>query len=268
MVGIHHGLPYLDYRSAEGISQSELKVLLEFSPLHFQHYQTAERKKLSKCLRVGDATHHLILQPSDWDNTVAVLPGKWKDYRTKAAQAWRAENLKRGLKVLNRHEAYDVNKMCEAIRRHPYAGPLLSRGQPEVSAFAIDPETGLLRKGRFDWLTDPSLIADGPVPMLDVKTCESASPHAFGRAVRKLKYYLQAGYYLDLASALGLPHTCFIIVAIESSPPFAVECYQVGPQSLELGRQEYRKALGIYKACTDEGKWPGYNSGINVMEIV
>jgi hypothetical protein len=47
-----------------------------------------------------------------------------------------------------------------------------------------------------------------------------------------------------------------------------VETYQIGPASIALGREEYQKALRIYKECSDTNNWHGYSSGINVIEIV
>ena len=85
-----------------------------------------------------------------------------------------------------------------ALAQNPLAASFLSAGEPEVSIFSEDEETGLAIKGRLDWIQPNGTIVD-----LKTVGAGKASPKEFAKQVASFKYHMQAAHYLELAQANG-----------------------------------------------------------------
>lgn len=266
MTGVVHNLSFEEYCKDPAVNQSTLKMLLDATPADVKAHLEKERKRPSKALRMGTTEHFLLLQPKEFDANVPIRPECWKDYKTDAAQKWRDDHYDAGRLPCTVAERADIQSMHDAVRQNRFAGPLLSKGEAEVSLFAVDPETGLQVKTRIDWLPDPSLIVDGPVPILDLKTADDVHPDTFGYTIRKRKYYFQAFVNLRLCELCGLQRSCFLIAAVKNKAPWTVEMFQVGVRWLERAREEYLAVSAIYRECLETGVWPGSSNTINVVE--
>lgn len=264
---IVHDLPFADYCAHPGINQSALQILLDGSPADLQAHLTTERRKPSAALRLGTNAHYLILQPDRFHEEVVLRPEKFASYTTKMARAWRDTTLAAGKLISTPDEYTKLVAMRDAIQAHPIARRLLSRGRAEVSLFPIDPETGLQLKCRLDFLPDPSLIADGPIPIFDLKTARNVNLPAWRQALRTERHYFQAAAYIYGCELCRLPYTCFIHCAVKSSPPFTVETYQVGARYLQRGLEEFKACLQTYKECSESGIWPGSSNQITTVDM-
>ena len=174
---------------------------------------------------------------------------------TNAGEAWVANAKKHGLQPLTAETSYNVEMTIAAIRRHPLAGPIVETARHEVSVIWDDEETGVRCKGRID------LMRDGRLD--DLKTTQDC--RAFNRTVERYCYHWQAAMYLDGAIANGMspdlewgwivaePHTTF---RVEVSEPLSIA-------DIEVGRDEYRAALRLYKRCMDADSWPA-SAGVPV----
>src|SRR5690606_14164602 len=143
--------------------------------------------------------------------------------------------------------------MADKLSEHPLAMRLLSDGRPEVSAYALDEEAGVMRRGRFDWL--------GASVLTDYKTCASADPRDLaGRygTVKKWGYDQQAAWYTDLARDLGHPAAAFAFIFQEKAAPYDVTVAYVDDADLWEARQKNRHALERFRDCTESGVWPAY----------
>ena len=248
------------------LSHSGMKTLLGKSPTHFRrevdHPEDREQKKY---FDLGSAVHAYVLGAGQ-ELIAEIRRGPatpkhpfgagepYDDFRTKDCQAKRDDAYSRGLVPILAKDIDRVHTMVAALRRHRLAGDLLHPGSgiPEVSAFARDPESGVLLRARFDWLRH-----DGT--MVDFKTTSKlANPAAVSRSLYDLGYYLQAATYDHVARLCGLELTGFEFVMQETSQPYAPSVFHVGPASLELGRLRMRKAIDLYAACVASGEWPGY----------
>jgi hypothetical protein len=114
-------------------------------------------------------------------------------------------------------------------------------------------------KGRLDW------IGDGDAPIVDLKTCRDASIDAFGKAAWNFKYHVQAALYRDAVEAVTGARKRYVLLAVESEPPFIVQPYVVPEHLLEQGRREYRDWLGMLAICREAKLWPAY--GVDEMEL-
>jgi hypothetical protein len=266
MTGIFHNLSFEDYCADPAVNQSILKMFLDVTPADVKSHREEERGRPSDCLRVGTIEHYLLLQPEEFPRMVVTRPALWADWKTSASKAWRKEQELAGRIVVTEKELVNIHGMHDAVRAHRISGPLFRRGSAEVSLFAHDPEVGLDLKTRIDWLPDPSLIVDGPVPTLDLKTADDVHPDRFRRTIRQRRYYFQAFVNLRLCTLLGLERSCALICAVKSEPPFTVEISQIGARWLEQAHGEYLAVCRIYKECIESGVWPGSTNTINVVE--
>lgn len=255
-------------------------------------------------MRIGTAFHMLVLEPHLFDESYVlpmVLPedalsttddlkAALKDVgekvsgtkpelisRLKAVRpdAKIADELKQqyaiqnaGRTIISIEERDQLYAMRDAVMAHPAARALLTgcKYVTEHSAYAVDPETGELRRVRPDCWRFDGIVAD-------LKTTEDASPEGFARSIAKYGYDVQAPYYLDtLNLALEqsehddfakhpLSAKAFVFIAVEKSFPHAVEVYALDADSDAIGRAKYRNSLDRYAECKRTSIWPGYSDG-------
>ena len=258
----HHGV----VDGEESLSHSGMKTLLGRSPAHFRHaIDHPEDREQKKYFDLGSAVHAYVLGAGQ-ELIAEIRKGPattrqpfgsgdpYDDYRTKDCQQKRDDAYSRGLIPILAKDINRVHAMVAALRKHELAADLLKPGEftPEVSAFARDPESGVLLRARFDAMRDDQLLVDFKT------TAKLAKPASVGRSVYDLGYYLQAAVYQHVAGLCGVELIGFEFVMQETTPPFAPSVFHVGPASVELGRGRMREAIGLYKQCRDTGVWPGY----------
>ncbi|WP_454232072.1 PD-(D/E)XK nuclease-like domain-containing protein [Mycolicibacterium fortuitum] len=242
------------------LSVSGAKLLLPPScPAKFRYAMDNERKP-KKEWDFGHVAHHLVLgkgaeftvlDPAvhglKADGSVSEKPAlttKWKD----AAKDARA----RGQVPISLADFTKAELLAAKVLAHPVAGPLFRDGDAEVSLYHTDPETGVQKRGRVDWL-EPNGDID------DAKTSTTANPAELITKFWKLSYFMQAAWYIDLVVALGIAENPrFRFVVVEKEPPFAVTVVEYDDQAIAEGRRLNRQAIDLYARCRDRGEWPGY----------
>lgn len=244
--GFHDGVPEADYHAdRESLSVTGAKTLLR-APALFRWRQDNPVHK--DVFDFGTAAHRLVLGVG-----APLAVGAYADYRSREARLWRDKVREDGETPILAVDHAKVQAMADKLSEHRLAMRLLSDGKPEVSAYAPDEETGVMRRGRFDWL--------GPSVLSDYKTAATVDPRDLaGRygAVKKWGYANQAAWYLDLARDLGHPALAFAFIFQMKEPPYLVTVAYVREDDLWEARQQNRRALEIFRDCTASGKWPGY----------
>lgn len=244
--GMHSDVPEATYHSHRGsLSVSGAKLLLR-SPEKFKWQQ--EHPVHKDVFDFGTAAHALVL------GIGAPIHVVYADsWRTKDAKAEQDAARANGSTPLLEKDYQRVQQMADKLSSHSLAMRLLSEGEPEVSAYAIDEETGVMRRGRFDWLH--------PTLLVDYKSAASSDPAAWaGRygVVNKFGYGMQAAWYTDLARALGHPAQAFAFIAQEKEAPYSVSVVYVDDADLYDARAKNQAALERFRDCTATGIWPGY----------
>lgn len=241
--GFHDDVPEVDYHSdPTSLSVSGAKVLLK-APALYRWQQTHPVHK--DVFDFGSAAHALVLgvgQP------IAVIDAD--DWRSKAAKDARDEARGRGEIPLLIADHASVLAMADELSSHRLAMRLLSEGRPEVSAYALDEATGVMRRGRFDWL--------GETILTDYKTAASADPDVFVKAAANYGYHQQADWYTRLAADLGHPAQAFAFIVQEKAAPYLVTVVELPADLVAIGRDRNRRALERFRDCTASGIWPGY----------
>ena len=258
--GVYDGMPESTYHGdpvpGGSLSSSGARKLLPPSCPAKYRWEADNPPPPKDYFELGSAAHRLVLGAG-----AEIIVIKAPDWRTKAAKDERDAARAEGFLPLLTAEHEQVKAMAAAIRRHPVASALLNpeRGKPEQSLFWQDPETGIWRRSRLDWLPDTG--ARGRLIVTDYKTAASASPDAFAKSVANYGYHQQDPWYRDAVCAVGLSDDpAFLFVVQEKEPPYLVTVAELEPDTVRLGRKLNRDAIEIYRDCTQAGIWPGYEA--------
>jgi hypothetical protein len=218
----------------------------------------------SEALSLGDAVHVAVLEPARFEREYVRAPkfnNRSNAGKMEAAE-WREKHP--DVAALTSNEWEQAVAIKDAVWANECAVELLGRaGQNEMTVIWIDEKTGLLCKARIDRFTD----YHGWTTCVDLKTALDASPRGFAQAVVKYLYHQQAAWYLDGLNTLAPHNRRFVFLSVEKEPPYCVAPYELDDSAIDEGRAQYRRALDTYAACNKEGKWPGYDCGINTLEL-
>jgi hypothetical protein len=251
-----------DYHGQRGsLSASGAKWLIPPSPCpaKFRHYQEHQEQK--KVYDFGHVVHRLVLGKGD---EIEVLP--FDSMRSNAAKDAEAAARDADRVPILQEEYQRAQAVAAAVRCDPIGGALFSDGEAELSLFWPDEDTGIIRRARLDWITNP--VKGRRRFIGDLKTARTAEPLGFGRSAADYDYIVSAANYVDGAIACGLdPDPAFLLVVAEKDEPYVVTTFQVTDDELELGRRLMRSAITTYAQCVKDDHWPGYTEGVTPLEL-
>jgi exodeoxyribonuclease VIII len=255
-----------DYHAAPGLSVSGAKRLL-VTPYHY-HALTGERTAPPKAPTAGmvngTLVHCLVLEPDEFGLRYAVGPDE--DVRSKAWKAFALDAHIAGLEVVTQVQYDRARGQAQALRAVPEVAELLLAGNAEQSVWWRDTAHGLLLKCRPDWRA-PVNNGRGVV-LLDVKTATDASDEGFASACAKFGYYMQDPWYCEgVQVATGLDVHGMVFGVVENEFPYAARAFMLSDEARAAGREAFAKARATYAACITRGEWPGYPSGIAVIDL-
>lgn len=261
--GIYPGVDEESYHhDPTSLSVSGAKLLLPPScPAKFRHMRDNPQPP-RRVFDFGHLAHRMVLGAgSEFTVLDPAVHGLKKDGQVadnpRATSTWKsaeAEARREGRIPVSVEEWRTAEQMAEKVRAHPQARELFTDGQPELALYHRDPETGVRLRGRLDWLRN-----DGDI--VDYKTCQSAEPREIERAFHKFSYHMQAAWYLDMVTALGLAESPrFLFVAQEKVPPYEVTVVEYDQDAIAIGRERNREAIRLYAELMQRGEWPSYTS--------
>lgn len=245
-----------EYNSAEGIRRSDLWKM-DDSAEKFKWFLEHPVEQ-TPAMAFGSACHKMILEPGTFGDEYAIAPAV--DRRTKVGkeqwEAFCADNA--GKTIISQDDADVMAEMEAALHAHPLADALINgEGQPEVSVFWKDPDTGETCKAKLDRVIKDE---DGRYVIVDYKTTTCAETDRFNHEIFKLGYHFQAGFYTEgLMIALGLDYRPkFLLVPQEKKAPYAVNVIEVTDDVMKLGVAKFHELLERYHECAMLDVWPGY----------
>jgi len=248
------------YHAGPGVSNSGLKLIGDKTPFHFWgRYLAPNRNRHASTPGqfTGTAFHAASLEPEKFEAEYVVA--NFKDKRAAGYKAWAEQQSKH---ILMAHEMSNVLGMRRSLYAHPVAGGLLrGGGQYEFSAYAEDPETGVLVRARADFMSDSGWI-------VDLKKCQDASEAGCRKAIENYGYWQQDPFYLDVFTlAGGEPPRGFVFVFVEEEFPHAVNVVYLSEDDRHRGRRTYRNNLNLYAHCLERNEWPGYGTQASELEL-
>jgi hypothetical protein len=259
--GVYEDIPFDEYLQIPYLSKSLVSAVLK-SPAHAR--ALLENPKKSQALELGSYIDDLLLgdiskyvpEPEFYfDDKGNKKPFTLKSSKCREMKArWELEG-----KGMVKKDYIEIGEAIKKnISNNATASQLLT-GKKQVTIIWDEPTTGCRLKGRID------VLGDGFIT--DLKTTRDASTDAFRRSMLLFGYHIQAAMYVDGYEFLTGDLLPFNFVAVETEPPFGIKSYSIREDSLMLGRMKYRKAAEIWKQCEESGNWPGYEEGIELIDV-
>lgn len=240
-------------------SSTGLKHILR-SPAHYQYYKEDGQKE-KEAYRVGTAIHAALLEHDRFKREYIISPDF--NRRTKEGReeelAFKEQAKLDGKFIVSEDEIVMIERVAENVDKHKGASALLKAGIPEKSFYWEDPETGILCKSRTDSIS--------PYAILDVKSCEDASPNAFMKNCAKFNYDLSAAMYREGVNAVENDYLDFAFLVVEKKAPYCVALYVAPPEMLTSGLVRFREALNKVKECRQQGEFPAYQPDGNYQML-
>ena len=256
------GMTEADYRKAIGLSQSSLKIFHK-SAAHYLA-STEEQHEPTDAMILGSVFHAMVLQPDEAKNLYAVklkLDGRSKEGKAYNEQ-FAIENA--GKFIINVEQEAQLLAMKASLFSHPKANELLANSDyRELPVFGTYPTP--YGDVRLKGLIDAYDSKDGIIN--DIKTCESASPEDFKRAIWDRRYDFQDVQYGWLLQNAGKPVNQFNFICVEKKPPFAVAVYSISAESLLKSAGRWEDLVIEFGACTSSGIWKAYSDEVIELSL-
>lgn len=241
------------YRGAPGANFSSLTALSR-SPLDLQRERIgATKREATDAMELGTVLHSLVLENranyTIKPETYGPDAKKWNGNATEC-RAWMAEHA--GEIILSASEAAALNRTAAYVRNHTKAGPLVTGGVAEVACFAFDAESGLMIKGRLDYV----IVTPEYVSIIDLKRTQDATTAELSKTIQYRRYHVQAAMYRRLALACGAPATRHFFIAVEDGQLPKVNVRELNPRAVDLGDAILTSELELYAECIATNNWP------------
>lgn len=223
--------------------------LVARSPAHFfERYLSGKpQPEPTHTQAFGTLTHMVVFEPERIGDEYVIAP-EGLDRRTKEYKLWRDSVGEKTICTVAEMER--AQAVRDAVLANPFLAAWMAEGEAERSVFAHDPETGVRVKARPDWMNHQQRV------VLDLKTTNDARHMEFSRISFNFRYHVQAAFYLDVLKWARFGEYDFVFIAAENQPPYGVSVFVMDNDSLQLGRETYRRDLAVYAECLRTGTWP------------
>jgi hypothetical protein len=259
-VAQHHaetfGPTEAEYRIAEGVSYSQLKLLPNQPELfHGRFISKIWPLEPTPAMDIGTIFHEAVLL----GKPLPIIPPEvLSKSGSRAGSAWAEWRDAHPGPCIKQGEAEPLLAMIDSVWADKQAAKLLrADGRCELALFGKDLITGLPIKGRLDKL---AVYGDSTI-IVDLKTTADPTPEAFGKQVWQQRYYRQADFYQNLANQHGHDVAGVVFIAVRNEPPYECVVYQCDSAMLEKGHEENRKALDDLARRLKADYWHGPTFG-------
>ena len=260
----------MNYYDRPELSQSKLKELKQ-SPKHFWAKYIDPLRELeaeSDELKFGKALHTFLLEKNTFENKYIVTPKI--DKRTKEGKAQYADFLlqSENKELMDESDMMAIKKMVENFYSKNMSKILQCNGLFEHELYWKDKELNIDCKAKPDFFIEPNNIFKNGL-LLDVKSTQDATPDIFARSIDKYGYYNQAGFYCNAVKQIYKTeeYPQFIIIAMEKKSPFEISFFEMDTLAVELGIEENKRLMALYKKCMDSGIWGGYPDELHAIGL-
>lgn len=233
------------YRASPELSQSELKILLNSSSLHFARRKEIEHSE-TPTLKFGRAVHKILLEGK-------AEFFKCFEKKLKANTQEGKAQAERNVTTLTDDAFDDVIKLCDEITKYGVLEQYMT-GNFVVETPIFFEFDGVQCKAL------PDLVNHDLKVIIDIKTTDDASESFVSKSIPKFGYHQQAAFYQEAVRQKTGEVYDFIITAIEKETPFAYAQYQLDDLFLDLGLSDMSRAIMMYKNMKEVG-YSSYNGG-------
>ncbi len=238
-----NNLTHSNYYSCDRYISNSMLSHISVSPEHFR-FMMDNPQPATPAMKLGSAIHMNILQPAEFHKYYGVSP-KF-DRRTKQGKEDYKNFINNNLSktIISESDFELIEQITLKTMRDNTVNRLLCNGEAEKIITWVNNHHEVDCKGMLDYHRDDMII--------DIKTTKDASYNGFMKSVKKYKYHKQAAFYMDAVKAYR-----FIIIAIEKTPPFAINIFELSDDMIDEGRDMYNHELEIWNYCVQTDYWPG-----------
>lgn len=250
------------------LNVSTAKALLGSSPLHAhsQHPRLGgHRSKSTRAANTGTILHSMIL-----DKGKGLVEIHADDYRTEKAREDRDAAIDSHLIPVLTSEFRCLKRLVKIFSgRLAESGGIVLGGKSEVTVkwYEEHPRHTTACRGRLDHVVNN---ADGTVDIFDLKTTSvPSSPMEWSRTAFDRFYHVQAAAYtraIEHAFPDKAGRVRFTFIVLELTPPYAVGVYRLSESFHCLGQLHWSSAVATWADCLTTGIWPGYSTGVTVVD--
>lgn len=251
-----------EYHAEPALSAGQIKQIMDpDGGIHKLHYEknNPETKKISPAMLIGARTHKAFLEGDEFIRRYRQMPkftGFTKDGResTQSADvkakraAWILDQPSDAIIVESMEERDQLVGMLNSLAAHPVAQLLMAGSKRELSGFAN--YEGFRCKIRID------IYNEGLFMLSDLKTTRNAVTSEFHKQITNEMYYVQAAFYLAIASKIiGKQIRTFNAIAVDKEPPYLVTVHEIGESFLTCGDLMIKGAMAKLRAALTSGEW-------------
>ena len=253
--GIYYDMSNEQYHSANGISCSGLKHVIECEADFMWSKQCPQDPEALRTLDIGTAFHCILLEHDQYDKRYIVAPEfNRRSNQGKADEAAFLAEVAHENKIVLSH---DDNKQLQMMRESCFAHPVIkwlieAPGVAEASIFWRDTETGELMKIRPDKFIQ---VHDHHI-ILDAKSIGQFDQ--LENQVERMGYNMQDAMYSDgYRQQFGaFPDFYFAFCSTTlNCGRYPATCRQLSSEWKAAGHQLYRDALHKYHAAKLDNDW-------------
>lgn len=266
--GIYSGVSMSDYQKAPGVSKSALDRL-DPSPIDYKRWRDGlVPEEQTEAMLLGTLHHSAIFEGSFPYYVKPTHYGEeskpWNGNATICKQ-WLMDHD--DMPVVKTEQDAEIRAGTHYARSHQKAAGLLIGGRAELSCFAHDPETGILLKGRMDYVIPGAEYWT----VVDLKTTADASTRELSKTIFCRRYHVQAAMYRRLLCNLGAPAIRFYIIALEPGELPKVNVRELNPRAIDLGDETLDKDIELLVSCEETNNWPEWRddspAGIQHIDV-
>jgi hypothetical protein len=145
-----------------------------------------------------------------------------------------------------------IMAMIDAMTHHPIAKKLMPIPDKEVTGIWHDVNNRLWCKIRPDAIDHERRI------IVDWKSTADASYDAFNKDIAKFGYHVSAAWYKWGVKELTGHDYAFVAVAVEKSPPYGINCFNISGLAIKRAWTKIGECLGDMADAVQDDKWPNY----------
>lgn len=169
---------------------------------------------------------------------------------TKEYKNFKAEH--EGETLFDFDDWYKLLSMRRRLRQHGDANRCLFQGGvPEHTLVGRCLRTGLEVRTRIDFYKP----IEGGVLLVDLKTSRDATPDIWNRQADSDGLNMQAAIIVGMSAHIFGEDVDFRFVTIDKDAPFRPETFEIEPEYLCLGAEDYARSIDHFRECVDSGQW-------------
>ncbi len=245
------------YHKAPGLSQSMLKLAYR-SPSHVRQAQLMP-KEPTEDMRLGTLIDLALTEPMCFDNALYVQPETYgpdkKPWHNGANECKEWVKAHSGRTIITTAEMKQIEDMQKQFLGDEWGWQFHTRAIKQAAVFVRDEETGLLLKGRYDFI----LPHDEETIVADLKKISRDENGDFAQTAGRFLYPLQADFYTMLLERHlermmdHPPRVHFLNGTILDVRPHLVSWFEPCVNDMALCRSIWKKGLRNYAEAEQTG---------------